>query len=81
VGENSRAMVSVPRIQVGQIWKNDQSGENYIVTQIYTEALSTIAVLRKAGAELEAARLRVKVRRVGDGQGLPGFSPAQGSEM
>jgi len=49
------------------------------VTRLYTEALSTFAVLRPTGAET-AAMLRVKVERIGSGQTLPGFSLAQGSE-
>lgn len=68
--------MSVKKIQVGQVWKKVDTGETYLVTQLYSEALSTVAVLRKTGAESEA-RVRVKVERAGDGQGLPGFSYAQ----
>jgi hypothetical protein len=68
--------MGVRKIQVGQVWKKTDSGETYLVTQLYSEALSTVAVLRKTGAESEA-RVRVKVERVGDGQGLPGFVYAQ----
>ena len=66
------------RVQIGQVWKNNRTGETYLVTKIYTEALATVAVLRKTGAEMEAM-LRVKVERQGDGQTLPGFSSAQES--
>lgn len=45
------------------------------MTRVYTEALSTIVVLRKSGAEGESL-VRVKVERTKDGQGLPGFVPA-----
>jgi len=45
------------------------------VTRVYTEALSTIAVLRKSGAE-DQNLVRVKVERTPQGQGLPGFVPA-----
>jgi len=67
------------KIQVGQIWKKKDTGEAYLVTQLYTEALSTVAVLRKAGAESEA-RIRVKVERSAQGQSLPGFAYAQEAE-
>lgn len=63
------------KIQIGQLWKKDETGDTYLVTRVYTEALSTIAVLRKSGAE-EQNLVRVKVERTKDGQGLPGFVPA-----
>ncbi len=69
----------VHKIQVGQVWKKDVTGENFLVTKVYTEALATFAVLRKAGAE-EEARLRVKVGRSSDGETLPGFGYAQEAE-
>jgi hypothetical protein len=68
--------MSVKKIQVGQVWKKVDTGETYLVTQLYSEALSTVAVLRKTGAESEA-RVRVKVERAGDGQALAGFTYAQ----
>ena len=71
--------MGVKKIQVGQVWKKVDTGENYLVTQLYSEALSTVAVLRKTGAESEA-RLRVKIERSSDGQGLQGFVYAQEAE-
>jgi hypothetical protein len=67
------------RIQPGQIWKKDDSGETFIVTKVFTEALATYAVLRKTGAESES-RLRVKVTRTAEGQSIVGFSLATGTE-
>lgn len=67
--------MSVRKIQIGQLWKRDGTGETYLVTRVYTEALSTIAVLRKSGAE-EESQMRVKVERTSDGQNIPGFAPA-----
>jgi len=67
------------KIQVGQVWKKDGSGETYLVTKIYSEALATYAVLRKAGAETEAP-LRVHVQNAANGQNLPGFTFAQESD-
>jgi len=71
--------MSVTKIQVGQLWKQDASGDIYLVTRLYSEALNTVAVLRKSGAEGEA-QLRVRVERSGKGQTLVGFSPAQEEE-
>jgi len=70
---------SVSRIQIGQLWKKDGTGETFLVTRVYSEALSTMATLRKSGAESEAL-VRVKVERAGGRQTLPGFSPAQEDE-
>ncbi len=63
----------VRRIQIGQVWRKNETGETYLVTKLYTQALATFAVLRKTGAETEAL-LRVKVERAGEVQNLPGFS-------
>ena len=66
-------MTGTRRIQIGQVWEKNESGESYLVTQLYTEALTTFAVLRKTGAENES-RLRVRVERSTQGQTLPGFT-------
>lgn len=67
--------MSSRKIQIGQLWKSVQTGDTFLVTRVYTEALSTIAVLRKSGAEDES-QLRIKVERTAAGQSLPGFTPA-----
>ena len=64
------------RVQVGQIWRKNGTEDTYLVTKIYSEALSTFVVLRKAGAENEAP-LRVRVERSGATQTLAGFSYSQ----
>ncbi len=67
------------QIQIGQVWQKLDSRENFLVTRLYTEALSTFAVLRPTGAET-ASMLRVKIEHAGSGQTLPGFSLAHVSE-
>jgi hypothetical protein len=67
--------MSVRKIQIGQLWKKMDSGDTYLVTRLYSEALSTMVVLRKSGSE-EENQIRIKVERVGDGQNIPGFQPA-----
>lgn len=64
------------KIQVGQVWKKDATGESYLITKVYNEALATYAMLRKAGAESERAE-KVKVDRRGAVNLLPGFSYTQ----
>jgi len=66
----------VSKIQIGQLWKKDDTSDTYLVTRVYSEALSTMVVLRKSGAESEAL-IRVKVDRTREGQNIPGFAPAQ----
>ncbi|MGH9683519.1 MAG: hypothetical protein ACRD4S_07905 [Candidatus Acidiferrales bacterium] len=66
-------------IQVGQVWKKDDSGESYLVTKLYNEALATYALLRKAGAETERA-IRIKVDRHATQSTLPGFTYTQESD-
>jgi len=67
------------RIQIGQVWKKVGTEETFLVTKLYNEALTTIAVLRPTGATTESM-IRVRVERHGDGQGLPGYAMAQGGE-
>ncbi|MGH9774946.1 MAG: hypothetical protein ACRD50_08375 [Candidatus Acidiferrales bacterium] len=71
-------MTAPAKIQLGQVWKKDSTPDSYLVTKIYTEALATIVLLRKAGAEDEPP-LRVRVVRDGNAQALPGFTFAQES--
>lgn len=67
--------MSVRRIQIGQLWKKLETGETFLVTRVYMEALSTIVILRKSGAEDES-QLRIKVERTPAGQNIPGFALA-----
>jgi hypothetical protein len=68
--------MSASKIQIGQLWKKEGTKDIYLVTKLYSEALSTMVILRKSGAENEA-QIRVRVERAGAGQTIPGFSPAQ----
>jgi len=68
--------VPVKKIQVGQVWKNDSTGDSFLVTKIYSEALTSHAVLRKAGSETDPP-VRVKVTHQGGMANLPGFTYAQ----
>ena len=67
--------MSVRKIQIGQLWKKDGTADVFLVTRVYNEALSTIALLRKSGSEGENL-IRIKVERAGTGFTLPGYVPA-----
>ena len=67
------------QIRIGQVWKKVGTTETFLVTKLYNEALTTIAVLRPTGAATESL-VRVRVERRTDGQILPGYSMAQEHE-
>lgn len=69
----------VKKVQVGQVWKKDDSGDTFLITKIYSEALTTFAVLRKTGSENEPP-IRIKVSKSGATASLPGFSYTQESD-
>lgn len=73
------SLMSIKKIQIGQLWRKNDTGEIFLVTRVYSEALSTIVVLRKSGAEDEALT-RLKAENTPKGAGIPGFSPAQDEE-
>jgi len=67
----------VPRsILLGQVWRNNSSGENYLVTKVYQEVFSSFAVMRKIGDET-AGTVRVKVQKTAEGVSLPGYTFTQ----
>jgi len=68
--------MTASKIQIGQLWKKEGTGEIYLVTRLYSEALSTMVTLRKSGAE-DQAQVRVRIERTPKGVTIPGFSPAQ----
>ena len=69
----------VSTIQLGQLWKLNESGDTWLVTKIYSEAFSSYAMLRKVGGE-DADVRRVKVDKSADGVTLPGYTFAQEAE-
>ncbi len=73
--------MSVKSIQLGQVWRNDQSGENFLVTKVYSEVFSQFAILRQADANAaNADTVRVKVQKGNDGVTLPGYTFTQESQ-
>jgi hypothetical protein len=68
--------VPVPSIQLGQLWKLNNSGDTWLVTKLYSEAFSSYAMLRKVGGTDGDVR-RVKVEKSSEGATLPGYTFAQ----
>ena len=43
--------MAVRAIQLGQVWRNDADGQDYLVTKVYSEVFTQYAMLRPAGIE------------------------------
>ncbi|MCZ6515673.1 MAG: hypothetical protein O6850_07405 [Acidobacteria bacterium] len=65
--------MAVSSIQIGQVWREDATGENFLVTKVYSEVFDSYAVMRKTSNATESIR-RVKVQKNSEGVLLPGFS-------
>jgi hypothetical protein len=73
--------MAVKTIQLGQVWRNDGDGVNYLVTKVYSELFTQFAILRRADATAASSdTTRIKILRVGDGVSLPGYTFTQDSE-
>ena len=71
--------MAVSSILLGQIWQFQATGDNWLVTKVYTEVFATYAVLRKVGGKDDDVR-RVKVETATVGVGLPGYVFTQDAE-
>ena len=71
--------MAVSSIQLGQVWQLQATGDNWLVTKVYSEAFTSFAVLRKVGGG-DADLRRVKVEKNADGVGLSGFIFTQDAE-
>lgn len=70
--------MAVKSVQLGQVWRQDSSGQDYLVTKVYSEVFSQFAVLRPAEVTApDAPTVKVKVAKSGGGVTLPGFSFTQ----
>jgi len=73
-----KRIVAVKGIKLGQVWRQDASGQDYLVTKVYNEVFTQYAVLRPAEVNApDAPVVKVKVTKSGDGVALPGFSFTQ----
>jgi len=70
--------VAVKNIKLGQVWRQDASGQDFLVTKVYSEVFTHYAVLRPAEVTApDAPTVKVKVAKSGGGVTLPGFSFTQ----
>jgi hypothetical protein len=70
--------VAVNSIQLGQVWRSDADGQDYLVTKVYNELFTQFAMLRLAGiAAPDAPTVRLKVAKTPQGAALPGYTFTQ----
>ncbi len=71
--------MAVSSIQLGQLWRANDTGETWLVTKVYSEVFASYAVIRKVGGGDGDVR-RVKVEKSAEGVGLPGYVFTQESD-
>ncbi len=70
--------MAVKSVKLGQVWRKDEDGNDYLVTKVYSEVFTQYAVLRPAAVTApDAPTVRVKVAKGADGISLPGFTFTQ----
>lgn len=70
--------MAVKSIQLGQVWRKDNNGQDHLVTKVYSEVFTQYAVLRPAEVTApDAPTVKVKVIKNADGATLPGFTFTQ----
>ena len=74
--------MAVKSIQLGQVWRNDSDGKDYLVTKMYSEVFTQYAVLRPAGVTApDSPTVKVKVVKNAEGASLPGYTFTQESSF
>ena len=70
--------MAVKTIQLGQVWRSDANGSNFLVTKVYSELFTQYAMLRPADVSApDADTIRVKVSKTAEGVTLPGYTFTQ----
>ena len=73
--------MAVKAIQLGQVWRHDETGQTYLVTKLYNEVFAQYAILRRADSSAATTdTTRVKVNKGAEGASLPGYTFTQESE-
>jgi hypothetical protein len=73
--------MAVKDIRLGQVWRNDADGRDYLVTKLYNEVFTQYAILRHATSDAaETDTVRVKVAKSGESATLPGYTFTQESQ-
>jgi hypothetical protein len=76
--QTNGGIVPAKTILLGQVWRSDADGQDYLVTKVYDEVFTKYAVLRPAGITApDAPTVRVKVAKNASGASLPGYTFTQ----
>jgi hypothetical protein len=68
----------VNSIQLGQVWRSESDGQDYLVTKVYSEVFTQYAMLRPAGINApDSQTIRIKVVKSPQGATLPGYAFTQ----
>jgi len=71
----------VKAVQPGQVWRSDESGDNFLVTKVYGELFTQYAMLRPARVSApDSETIRVKITKAEGGMTLPGYTFTQESQ-
>jgi hypothetical protein len=74
--------MAVKMIQLGQVWREETSGNSFLVTKVYNEVFSQFAMLRPADVTAPTAETRrVKIAKTAQGLLLPGYVFTQDSNQ
>ena len=69
---NRGKCLAVKSIQLGQVWRNDEDGQDYLVTKVYNEVFTQFAVLRPAEVTApDAPTVASKSPRAAEGARFP----------
>ena len=73
--------MAVKAIQLGQVWREEASGQSFLVTKVYNEVFSQFAMLRPAGVNAPSVETRrIKISKTPQGLLLPGYVFTQDSQ-
>jgi hypothetical protein len=71
----------VKSVQAGQVWRSNESGDNFLVTKVYGELFTQFAMLRPAKVSApDSETIRVKIAKMETGVTLPGYTFTQESQ-
>ena len=70
--------MAVKTLRLGQVWRRDEDGQNYLITRVYNEVFSQFAILRLAELNApDSPTVKIKVVKDADGCALPGYTFTQ----
>jgi hypothetical protein len=69
--------MNVKKVCTGQMWKNLESGEIFVVTSLYRDVLVSYALLRTVKQEGLEGNRRARVVKTPGGEDISGFTLAE----